>query len=109
MIATTRIVVTPTGAALGAEIRGVDLGNLPYLHYYHDVALKTNSTAKILMKAGDQPFIVEQKTGEQITMVVTINPYGCEEDFPGKTHVRLWKEWPKLYQNIVRYAGHDLQ
>ena len=88
--------------------RGVDLSSLPYLHYYHDVALKTNSTARILMKAGDAPFIVEQKTGEQITMVVTINPFGCEEDFPGKPHVRLWKEWPKLYQNIVRYAGHDL-
>ncbi len=89
--------------------RGIDLAQLPWLHFYHDVSLKTNSSAKVLMKVGDKPFIVEQRSGDQITMAVTINPFGCEEDFPGKPHVRLWAEWPKLYQNIVRYAAQDLK
>jgi hypothetical protein len=89
--------------------RGVDLTSLPYMHFWHDVSLKTNSPGKVLMTVGGHPFIVEQKTGDQITMVVAVNGYGCDEEFPGKTPVRLWKEWPKLMANIIRYAGHDLQ
>jgi len=89
--------------------KGIDLTSLPYLHYWHDAQLKPGSTAKILMTVGGHPFIVEQKTGDQITMVVTVNAYGNEKNFPGKQPVREWKEWPKLLANIVRYAGHDLQ
>jgi len=89
--------------------RDLDLSQLPWLHFYHDAALKPGSPATVLMKAGDKPFIIEQRTGDQITMVVTVNPFGCEADFPGKPHVREWKEWPRLYQNIVRYAGQDLK
>ena len=89
--------------------KGVDLSSLPYLLYWHDVALKPGSTAKVLMTVGGHPFIIEQKNGDQITMVVTVNAFGGEEEFPGKIPVRLWKEWPKLLSNIIRYAGHDLQ
>ncbi len=89
--------------------RGVDLSHLPYMHYWHDVALKPGSQAKVLMTVGGHPFIIEQKTGDQITMVVTVNAFGSESDFPGKIPVRQWPEWPKLMANIIRYAGHDLQ
>lgn len=88
---------------------GIDFANCPWLLYYHDVALKPGSTAKVLLKAGDQPLIVEQKTGNQITIVITANPFGDPTEFAGKTPLAQWSEWPKLFANIVRYAGQDLK
>jgi hypothetical protein len=61
------------------------------------------------MKVGEKPFIVEKRTGAQITMVVFVNHFGAPGEFGGATHVRAWSEWPKLYANIVRYAAHDLE
>lgn len=89
--------------------RGIDLGNLPWLHYVHQNPLKPDSHAKVLMKVGEQPFVIEQREGEQVTMVVTINPFGREDLFDGKQHVRHWDQWPKLFSNIVRYAGGELK
>ncbi|MBI2192588.1 MAG: hypothetical protein HYU36_11450 [Planctomycetes bacterium] len=89
--------------------RDLDLTDLPYLFYCHDLALKEGSDARVLMKVGGYPLIIEKRTGEQITMVVTANHFGTASDFEGKTHLRHWKEWPKLYAQIVRYAAHDLK
>jgi hypothetical protein len=89
--------------------RGVDLGELPWLFYYHDVELKPESDARVLMRAGEAPFIIEQKRDGQITIAVTANGFGTAEAFDGKTHLRHWKEWPKLFANLVRYAGQELK
>ncbi len=89
--------------------RGIDMSKLPWLHYVHDVKLKPKSNAKVLMKVGDKPFIVERSDGKQTTMVITINPFGRADHFNGKQHVRHWDQWPKLFTNIVRYAGKDLK
>jgi len=89
--------------------RGIDLSNLPYQLYVHDVSLKPGTDARVLMKAGDKPFLIEKRTGKQITMVVAANPFGGPAEFEGKMPLRDWPEWPKLFVNIVRYAGQDLQ
>ena len=85
----------------------IDLSKLPYLFYCHDVQIKEGAKASVLMNVGDFPFIVEQKTGSQITMVVTANHFGIASEFGGKQHLRHWSEWPKLYSNIVKYAAGD--
>ena len=89
--------------------RGIDLAKLPYVLYPHDIALKPGSAARILMKVGDKPFLIEKRTGTQITMVVAANPFGSAADFDGKLALRDWPEWPKLFANIVRYAAQDLK
>jgi len=89
--------------------RDVDLQDLPFLFYGHDIAFKEDSDARVLMKVGEYPFLVEKRTGEQITMVVAANHFGTAEEFGGKQHLRHWKEWPKLFANIVRYAAHELK
>jgi len=89
--------------------RGIDLGKLPWLHYVHQNEIKPDSQARVLMKVGDRPFIIERREGEQITMVVTINPFGRADAFDGRQHVRHWDQWPKLFANIVRYAGGDVK
>ena len=61
------------------------------------------------MRIGQYPFIVEKRTGDQITMVVAGNHFGTEEELGGKRHLRHWKQWPGLFANIVRYAGGDLK
>ena len=89
--------------------RGIDLSDLPYLYYSHDIKLKENTDARTLMKIGTFPFIIEKRNGYQITMTVASNHFGIPSDFEGKPHLRHWKEWPKLVANIVRYAGGDLK
>jgi hypothetical protein len=43
-------------------------------------------------------------------MVVTCNHFGTEQELgDGKVLLRNWPEWPKLFANIVRYAGGDLK
>ena len=85
---------------------GLNLETLPWLHFYHELKLKKDSGGRVLMRAGDQPFIVERVDGGQRTLAVTINPFGKKELFDGKPHVRHWDQWPKLFANIVKYAGH---
>ena len=84
---------------------GLDLGELPYLFYCHDAQLKEGTDARILMKVGEYPFIIEKRSGNQIVMVVLANQFGTTEDFGGRPHLRHWPAWPKLYANIVRYAA----
>ncbi|MBI2193965.1 MAG: hypothetical protein HYU36_18465 [Planctomycetes bacterium] len=88
--------------------RDVDLSNLPYAFYYHDLDLKPGIPAQVLMKVGDKPFIIERSQGEQRTMAVLCAPFGDPADNPGKTPYWDWSEWQKLVANIVRYAGHAL-
>ncbi|MCG2660964.1 MAG: ThuA domain-containing protein [Kiritimatiellae bacterium] len=88
--------------------KGLDLTNLPYAYYTHEVELKTNVVAKVLLRAGNRPFIVESSRDNQRTMVVLCAPFGDETEFSGKTPYWKWKEWPRLMANVVRYAGHDL-
>ncbi|MHC4884748.1 MAG: glutamine amidotransferase [Planctomycetota bacterium] len=88
---------------------GVDLSHLPWLHYTHNVELKADSGAKVLMRVGDRPFLVERQEGKQTTIVCTVNPFGTEERFGGKQHVRHWDQWPTLFTNILRYAAKDLK
>jgi len=91
----------------------VDLSELPWQFYVQDVNLKPagklKAEPKVLLKVGDQPFIVEYNPVEgQRTMIVLAQPYGIPAEYPGKTPVYAWKEWQKLYGNVVRYAGYDL-
>ena len=89
--------------------RGVDMSHLPWLQIAHDVQVKKDCGATVLMKAGDLPFLVEKKTGQQITMALTANGFGSEKASPGHPALREWAEWPKLFANIVRYAAGDLK
>ena len=88
--------------------KGIDLTNLPFTLYYHDLELKPNLPSKILMKVGERPFIVELTRGEQRTITVLCCPFGDPAESPGKVPYWKWPEWEKLFANIVRYAGHDL-
>ena len=89
--------------------RGLDLSDLPWLLYCHDIKLKEGGDARVLMTVGQYPFIVEKRTGDQITMVVACNHFGGKAELGDKTHLRNWSQWPKLFANIVRYAGGDLK
>jgi uncharacterized membrane protein len=86
---------------------GVDLSALPYLYYYHDIALKPDAPATVLMSVGDKPFIVEQRRGKQLTVVVAANGFGAATEFDDKPGLREWSEWPKLFANIIRYAAAE--
>lgn len=83
----------------------IDLGELPWLPYVHDIEVKAEHDAHVLMRIGEHPFIVEQRTGEQITMVVAANHFGTDRDLREGRHLRHWDQWPKLLANIVAYAG----
>lgn len=90
---------------------GVNLDNLPYTYFHQNVKVRPDAPGevKVLLKAGDQPFIVvcEQKTGQR-TVVVLGLPFGDPAENPGKPAFYAWPEWKKLYANLVRYAAHDL-
>ena len=88
--------------------QGIDLSNLPYLYYYHDVKPRADAPCKVLMKAGDAPFIVELTRGDTRVIAVLCVPFGEEKLNPGKTPLWQWDQWPKLFANIVKYAGHGL-
>ncbi len=88
--------------------KGINLASLPYLYYYHDAALKPDLPCKVLLKAGDKPFLIELTRGEQRTLVVLCTPFGDEAANPGKPPLWKWDQWDKLFANIVKYAGHDL-
>ena len=88
---------------------GVDLSALPYLFYTQQVTLRDDLPAepRVLMNVGDQPFIIEYSPVEgQRTMLVLAVPFGVAAEHPGRTPLWQWHEWPKLYANIVRHAGH---
>jgi len=92
---------------------GIDLTELPWQFYVQEVqekpAEKLKAEPQVLLKVGDQPFIVEYTPQEgQRTMVILAQPYGVPAEYPGKTPVYAWKQWQKLYANVVRYAGYDL-
>ena len=92
---------------------GIDLTELPWQFYVQEVqekpAEELKTEPKVLLKVGDQPFIVEYSPQKgQRTMIVLAQPYGVAAEYPGKTPVYAWKEWQKLYANVVRYAGYDL-
>jgi len=96
----------PEPAAKGHPIfRGVDLSDLPYLYYYHDVQVRRDLPCKVLMRVGDKPFLVELTRGKQRTVVVLCTPFGREASNPGKTPLWKWDQWPKLFANVVKYAG----
>ena len=112
----TRQTLTPGAAQLRAPempghavFRGVDLSGLPWQLYCHDIRLKDDCGAKVLMKIGDHPFIVEHRTGNQVTMIVANNHFGTEEELGNQRHLRNWDQWPRLFANVVRYAGGDLK
>jgi hypothetical protein len=91
--------------------KGIELKSLPYAYYVQDFDFKKDLPAapKVLLKAGQQPFIVEYavKPGQRI-MVLLALPFGDPAENPGKPVFYEWSEWLKLYANIVRYAGFDL-
>lgn len=91
--------------------KGVDLSNLPYQYYVQAVEWRKDlkSQPRVLMKIGDQPFIVEYAPQPGMrAMIVLAIPFGDPAENPGKPIVYQWPEWKKLYANIVRYAAHDL-
>jgi uncharacterized membrane protein len=91
--------------------KGVDLSNLPWQYYIQKVKLKGGVTpaTNVLMKVGDDPFIVETSAGgDQRTITILAVPFGDAADFPGKTPVQGWDQWKKLMANIVQYAGHGI-
>jgi uncharacterized membrane protein len=86
--------------------QGIDLSNLPYEYFVHDVELKPDLPSKVLMKVGDKPFIVELTRGDQRTICVLCVPLGDEAENPGKPAFWRWDQWKKLMANIVKYSGH---
>ena len=91
--------------------KGIDLSSLPYVFYVQKTKIKEGlpSQPKVLLKAGDHPFLLEYevKPGQRI-MVILALPFGDPELNPGKLIFHKWKDWQKFYANIVRYAGFDL-
>ncbi len=91
--------------------QGVNLDHLPYVYFHQNVTIRevAGSDTKVLLKAGDQPFIIatESKSGQR-TVVVLGLPFGDPAENPGKPVFYEWSEWKKLYANLVRYAAHEL-
>ena len=91
--------------------RGLDLGDLPYEYYVHEVTLKEGlaSEPRVLLKAGDQPVILEDEpaAGRRVMLVLAL-PYGDPAENPGKRPLYEWADWQRLYANVVRYAAFDL-
>lgn len=91
--------------------KGVNLENLPYTYFLQQATVRKDGVGetKVLLQAGDQPFIVasESKTGQRTVLVLGV-PLGDKADNPGKPVFYEWSEWKKLYANLVRYAAHDL-
>jgi len=86
--------------------QGVDLKNLPYCQYYHELELKADPKSKVLLKVGDHPFIVESEQGGTRIMTVLCVPFFDAARMPkDKTHYLQWSEWTKLLANVIRYAG----
>ncbi|MCX5661065.1 MAG: hypothetical protein NTW19_15360 [Planctomycetota bacterium] len=93
--------------------QGVDLSDLPWQQYVQKVTprkeLPAGAKLRVLLKAGDEPLVVEYNPGEgQRIMIVLALPFGDPAQHPGQTPLQDWPGWKKLYGNIVRYAGHDL-
>ncbi|MGD0089806.1 MAG: hypothetical protein ABSE73_07785, partial [Planctomycetota bacterium] len=86
--------------------KSLDLADLPYAYFTHRLELKTELNPKVLLKAGEHPFIIELTRGEQRTVCVLCAPFGDEAEFPGKVPFWKWDQWRKLLANVVRYAGH---
>ena len=70
--------------------------------------MKSDLPCKVLLKAGDKPFIVELTRGDQRTIAVLCAPFGDEAENAGKTPYWKWSQWEKLFANVVKYTGHDL-
>ena len=88
--------------------QGIDLKNLPYSQYYHELEMNPALESKVLLKLGDQPFIVEsEKEGARIMTVLCV-PFFDPESMPkDKPHYLQWADWPKLLANVIRYAGRE--
>ncbi|MCL1856857.1 MAG: hypothetical protein FWF84_04340 [Kiritimatiellaeota bacterium] len=85
---------------------GIDFGDLPWVFYPHkNLRLKDTPEVRVLMRCGDEPFIIERIHDGQRTIAVAVNAFGEEKDFGNKTAVRNWDQWPALFANIVRYCG----
>jgi len=92
--------------------KGINLDALPYAYFVQKASLRKDFPVapQVLLKAGDQPLIVAcERPNGQRTVVVLALPFGDPADNPGKPLFCQWPEWKKLYANIVRYAGGDLQ
>ena len=90
---------------------GIDLSDLPYLYYVQQVKFKDGlpGEPKVLLKVGDQPFIIEYDAGKGLrVMIVSGLPYGDQAENPGRPPLCDWPEWQKLYANVVRYAAYAL-
>ena len=91
--------------------KGLDLSSLPYVYYVQECSVREGLPAKpkVLMKVGEQPFIVEYgfRPGQRIMAVLAL-PFGDPAENPGKPVFYNWSEWQKLYANLVRYAAFDL-
>lgn len=86
--------------------QGVNLDNLPYCQYYHELELNPAMQSKVLLKVGDQPFIVEsEKDGARAMTVLCVPFFDREAMPPDKQCYLAWPEWPKLLANVIKYAG----
>jgi hypothetical protein len=91
--------------------QGVNLTELPWTYYLHKVRFRDNlpSAPKVLLKAGDEPFLLEYapKPGQRVLVLLGL-PFGDPAENSGKPTFYDWPEWQKLIANIVRYAARDL-
>ncbi len=90
--------------------KGVNLANLPWTYYVHKARFRENlpTAPKVLLKAGDEPFLVEYEPhpGQRVMIMLGL-PFGDPAENPGKPPFYDWSEWQKLIANLVRYAAHD--
>lgn len=78
-----------------AITRGIDLDSAPRVDYLHHIAgLKKG--ARILLRAGDRPFLVVRETGEGRVACILAAPYG-----PVQGQYFAWPEWPRLLKNVL--------
>ena len=91
--------------------QGINLSDLPYTYYFHAAKFRENlpSAPKVLLKAGDHPFLVEYapRPGQRVMILLGL-AFGDPADNPGKPPFYDWPEWQKLVANILRYAARDL-
>ena len=88
------LVLNAADKALG---KGLSWLARPSVFYYHDLKLRPG--AKVLMRAGDVPILVQAPFGRGTVTVFLGTP--CGKSTPDHPGFWTWPDWPKLLASII--------
>jgi len=81
-------------------VKGISFREKPVVLYYHNIK-GVKPGAKVILKAGEKPFLITYRYGKGRVAICTGTVLGVEPE--GKIVFWKWKEWPKLVANILNW------